>query len=157
MPSLPDSTQKGDVKNGTRAGLPELAKSQANRDAIDVPLTKSPNLEFNTSFAALLANPDRYHGKKIRLEGFLHVEFEGNAIYSSKDHADHLITHEAFWVSFDKVAIPFEGIVGPKEFHRRWVMIEGTFDKNRRGHLSGWSGEINDIDRVLALEKYYSD
>jgi hypothetical protein len=43
-----------------------------------------PNEEFNNSIVRLLANPDRYHGKKVRIEGNLRVEFEGTAIYYRK-------------------------------------------------------------------------
>jgi len=113
--------------------------------------------DFSPSFAQLLVNPDRYHGKKIRIEGFLHVEFEGNGIYASKDHADRLISREGFWVDFDKQAVPFDGIVGPKEFDRKWVLIEGTFNKNNRGHMGAWSGAIEKIDRVYTLTNYHPD
>jgi hypothetical protein len=120
-------------------------------------LTVYPNDEFTPSFSQLMANSNRYHGKKIRLEGFLHVEFEGNAIYLCKDHADHLICKEGFWVSFDKKALSFDENAGPRHFHRRWVLIEGTFDKDERGHMSAWSGAIQNIDRIILSDKYYDD
>ena len=118
-----------------------------------------PSLDFTPSLVALLANPQHYHGRKIRVEGFMHVEFEGNAIYLSKDDADHLITSNGLWVSFDKNAIPYEGVVGPKEFHRKWVLIEGVFKYNPQGsgHFGGWSGEIKSIDRIYELKRHYSD
>ena len=135
---------------------------QQDDEASDQPATISvesfieSQRDFRPSFAAVLANPAHFHGKKIQLKGFLHIEFEGNAIYLSKDDADHLITRNGFWVSFDKQAVPFEGN-GPKEFHRKWVLIEGVFDKDGGGHMNSWYGEIKNIDRIYELKRYYKD
>jgi hypothetical protein len=87
------------------------------------------------------------------------VEYEGTAIYLSKDDADHLITRNGLAVSFDKNAVPFEGVVEPKEFHRKWVLVEGVFKFNERGsgHFGAWSGKIESIDRIYELRRFYSD
>jgi hypothetical protein len=112
--------------------------------------------EFEPSFVAVLAAPERYHQKKIRLEGFLHVEFEGDAIYLSKDDADHLITRNGLWVDFDKKTFPL-GPKGLKQFHRKWVLIEGVVDMNLTGHMSGWTAGIKEIDRIDELKRYYNN
>ena len=49
------------------------------------PLRAGPNPESDPSIVQLLANPDRYHGKKVGVEGFLHVRFEDCSIYLTKD------------------------------------------------------------------------
>ncbi|HTN76728.1 MAG TPA: hypothetical protein VL096_15825, partial [Pirellulaceae bacterium] len=155
-PPLPVSRHEAVDQSATIETI-NTSKLQTTEVPNERHLTVYPNDEFTPSFSQLMTKPDRYHGKKIRLRGFLHVEFEGNAIYLSKEHADHLIAKEGFWVTFDKTAVPFEGIVGPKEFHRRWVLVEGTFNKDGRGHHSAWSGEIANIDRVSLLTNYHDD
>jgi len=35
----------------------------------------------DVSLIQLIANPQAYDGKTVRITGFLHLEFEGNAIY----------------------------------------------------------------------------
>jgi hypothetical protein len=110
-------------------------------------LNKYPNNEFNNSIVRLLANPDRYDGKRIRIEGYLRVAFEGTAIYLSKDDADYAISSNGFWVDFDKDEIADD--VAAK-FDGKYVLIEGRFNKDNRGHMSAWQGSVEHVNRVLA-------
>ena len=119
-------------------------------------LRSYPNREFSPSFVDVLANPERFHGHRIRLEGFIHIEFEGNEIYFSKDHADRLMDENALAVSFDKSKVPFDG-VGPTQFHRKWVSVVGVFDKDGRGHMSRCSGALRDIEQIEELKRWYDD
>jgi hypothetical protein len=112
-----------------------------------------PNEDFHASIVQMLAHRDRYDGKKVQIKGFLNLEFEGSAVYLSKEDADYGITTNGFWVSFDKSKVPFEGMVGPGEFDRKFVLIEGTFKANSRGHHSAWQGSIEKISRVVELKK----
>ena len=116
-------------------------------------LTKYPNEEFNASIVQILSHRDRYHGKRVQIEGYLLVRFEGTSIYLSKEDAVYGMTRNGFWVSFDKRAVPYDGIAGPVQFHRKYVLIEGTFDKDNMGHMSLWQGAIENVDRVLELTK----
>jgi hypothetical protein len=52
----------------------------------------------SVSIIRLIATPEKYHGKFVRVEGYLHNQFENSAIYLSKDDADHLIGKNALWV-----------------------------------------------------------
>ncbi len=115
---------------------------------------KYPNEEFNASIVQILAHRDKYHGKKVRIEGYLHVEFEGTAIYLSKEDAEYGMTRNGFCVSFDKESVPYEGIVGPVQFDRKYVLIEGTFNKNNMGHMSSWQGAIQGVNRIMELERH---
>ena len=116
-------------------------------------LREGPNREFSPSIVELLAQPVRYHGKRVRVKGFLHVRFEGTAIYLSREDAEHLITRNGFWVTFDPKATRFEDGDEPKQLDAKYVLIEGTFDKNGFGHLGGWAGAIKNVDRAYKLER----
>jgi hypothetical protein len=117
------------------------------------PLTPYPDEFFNSSLVQILANRDKYDGKVVQVEGFLHVRFEDKAIYLSKESADYGMTRNGFWVTFDKKAVPYEGEVGPKQFDKKYVLIEGRFNKKSRGHLGLFQGAIENVDRVLELDR----
>ncbi|GGG55190.1 hypothetical protein [Epilithonimonas arachidiradicis] len=36
---------------------------------------------YNVSLIKLISNPEKYHNKPIQVIGYLHLEFEGKAIY----------------------------------------------------------------------------
>ena len=40
--------------------------------------------EYSVSLIRLIANPEKYHGKKIQVTGYINLEFEGDAIYLHK-------------------------------------------------------------------------
>jgi hypothetical protein len=114
-----------------------------------------PNEEYQASIVQILAHRDRYDGKEVQIEGFLEVEFEGTAIYLSKDDADYGITRNGFWVTFDGRAVPYKkGSNGPTQYHRKYVLIEGTFDKDLMGHCSLWQGTIKNVNRIVELTKH---
>jgi hypothetical protein len=75
------------------------------------------------SILQLIVTPERYDGKRVQVEGFLHLEFEGNALYLSENDYDHHLHKNALWVRrnsminerFDKL-------------NSRYVILIGTFD-----------------------------
>lgn len=109
-----------------------------------------PNEEFNASIVQILAHREQYHGKRVRVYGYLRLEPEGTAVYLSKDDADYRISANGFWISFHGNAIPNKTAV---QYDRKYVLIEGRFDKDNRGHTSAWQGAIEDVDRVLEMAR----
>ncbi len=107
----------------------------------------------DASLIQLIANPDLYDGKPVRAQGFLHVEFEGTALYLSRDDANHLIARNGLWISFGQD--PEGG--APEQSNRKFVLIEGVFDKELHGHKGLWSGGIRGVWRVMKLGKFYHD
>jgi hypothetical protein len=95
---------------------------------------------LDVSIIQLVANPAVYDGKVVRLIGFIHFEFEGNAIYLHKEDYDHAITNDGLWVD---LAPGFSA----KECQGRYVIIEGTFRANDHGHMGMWSGAVRGITR----------
>jgi hypothetical protein len=104
----------------------------------------------------LLAHPEDFHGRKVVVKGFLHVQFEDTALYLSNDDAAHGIRENGFWVSFDRDAkerakdAPPE----PRDFDGKYVCIEGTFDRENCGHLNLWQGSIGKVTKIYELKKF---
>ncbi len=105
------------------------------------------------SMVRLLADPDRYHGKAIQVEGFLRVGFEDNAIYLSRDDASYLITKNGFWITIDHEEWKKRG-ADPEFFKNKHVLIEGFFDADVLGHVGLFSGGFEDVWRVQELRRW---
>jgi hypothetical protein len=116
----------------------------------------------SVSLVQLLASPEKYDGQFVRVEGFLHNKFENSALYLSKGDADYLIGKNALWVSYsDGVRLQPRGDADKKKerdllyFDRRFVLLEGRFDKDVRGHMSAYSGGLTGVTRIMELKRYY--
>ncbi len=101
--------------------------------------------KFNISLVKLIANPEKYHGKTMQIIGFLNLEFEGNAIYLHKEDFDHSLSDNAIWVDTSGDFLKKKKL---SDYNRRYVIMQGTFDMNRQGHMGLFGGTINNITRL---------
>jgi hypothetical protein len=98
------------------------------------------------SIVQLIANPQAYDGKKVRLVGFLQLEFEGNGLYLHKEDYEHEITENALWVD----APPDLRKEQRDAVNTQYVICEGTFKASGHGHMGIFSGELSDVTRIEA-------
>ena len=112
----------------------------------------------------LISHPEKYHGKRVKVFGYLHVRFEDSALYLSKDDADYLTGANAIWVSYDSTRrlYPIEGkevtggtIDDLKYFDGRYVMLEGFFNMNERGHMGSFSGGLERVMSIIESRRWY--
>lgn len=97
----------------------------------------------DVSLIRLLANPERYNEKFIRVNGFLELEFEGTALYLHREDCEQMLLRNAVWLD-----VPSE-IWGRKyELTERYVVIEGVFRADRRGHMDAFGGAISPIQVI---------
>jgi hypothetical protein len=62
---------------------------------------------YDVSMVRLLAEPDKFDGKRVRTAGYIHFEFEGNAIYLHEEDLTHGLLKNALWISLaEKSALP---------------------------------------------------
>jgi len=103
------------------------------------------SVDFNVSLVRLIATSERYHERKVQVEGFMNLEFEGDAIYLHKEDYERGLTKNGFWVTFsdklDRKEI--------NKLNKGYVLIEGTFNKDRCGHMGLFGGEIYEITRII--------
>lgn len=102
-------------------------------------------IEETTSLIRLIATPEKFDGERIQIIGYLHLEFEGNAIYLHKEDYDNCITENAFWVDFSERLTEKIKISG---YSDNYVIIIGTFRMHKKGHLGLFSGTIENIVRL---------
>jgi hypothetical protein len=92
------------------------------------------------SLVQLIANPQEYDGKFVRVIGFVSVEFEGTAVYLHQEDYKYEITQNGLWLDLD--------VERNKKVDQRYAIIEGTFDANHNGHKGLFSGSLKDIKRL---------
>ena len=98
----------------------------------------------NVSIMQLVANPERYEGKRIQVIGFLRLEFEGNRIYLHREDYEQGIPQNGLAVQLPS-AITNEQT---NAVNMHYVICLGTFVAAPRGHSELWSGSIKDIERL---------
>jgi hypothetical protein len=91
----------------------------------------------HVSLMQLISNPEHWDGKPVSVIGYLRLEFEGSALYLHKEDWDHGLTSNAIWVN-----IPADKYGKLCTADKRYMLIEGTFDGRRQGHMSLFSGEF---------------
>jgi hypothetical protein len=97
---------------------------------------------LDVSLVQLIANPKEHDGKVVRVIGYVRLEFEGNAIYLHEDDDKHAIHRNGLWLS-----ITDDIRKNAKEFDKKYILVEGTFDATMKGHMGLWSGSIGKISR----------
>ena len=100
----------------------------------------------------ILANPEKYHGQRVITRGYLRDQFENSAIYLTEKDAKYLQPDKGLWVNHTSETKYFANTTDKIEdrsyFDCLYVTIEGTFNKDRRGHLGLWAGEIDNVVQV---------
>jgi hypothetical protein len=96
------------------------------------------------SLINLIATPDKFHGRRIRIIGYLHLEFEGNAIYLDQESFSNAVDANAIWVDLPGWATNSK----TQPLNDKYVLIEGRFDSKDRGHMGLFGGSIGQIDRL---------
>ena len=90
----------------------------------------------------LVVSPEKYHGKRVRVIGFVRLEFEGNAVYVHKEDYQHALIGNGLWINGPNLESQ-----GQKNRNMKYCIIEGTFDANNKGHMGLWSGSLKSISR----------
>ena len=94
---------------------------------------------YGVSMVELLANPERFHGRTVSVRGYVRLEFEGNAIYLSKESYEARSTRDALWLDPPAQSAP----AGPgATWGPGYAHVRGRFDALDRGHMGMYSGAI---------------
>ena len=97
----------------------------------------------DVSLIQLIGDPDKYDGKFVRVIGFLRLEFEGNALYFHREDYESSLTKNAIWIDASA-----DMKKQRQTFDQKYVLLEGTFDAKRFGHMGLFSGELHGIKRA---------
>ena len=98
----------------------------------------------DVSLAALIANPVAFDGKRLRVIGYVNLEFEDDALYPGKEDFDAAILNNAIWIDtpawLDSAA--------KRRLSRGYAVVEGTFSAGEHGHMGIFRGTLTDVRRL---------
>ena len=100
------------------------------------------------SLINLIGTPDKYHGKYVRVIGVTNIEFEGNAIYLSREQLLNGVTKNALWLSLNYKAVGKTEEELSKN-NGKYALVEGVFKQSDNGHMGLFSGTIENITRFM--------
>ena len=88
------------------------------------------------SIIQLISNPEKYEGKTVQIEGFISLEYEGMAIYLTKDDYEYFNRKNGICLLLSKE----DAISLKKECHKKFVTVTGKFQTKLYGKSSAWNG-----------------
>jgi hypothetical protein len=92
----------------------------------------------------LLAQPGRWRGRRVAVEGYLHLEQEGSGLYPSpEDYQRRNLRLALFAASFQRDALKPTCACNDQD-----VVIIGIYDPSDRGDKGAWGGALKDIEQV---------
>jgi hypothetical protein len=97
----------------------------------------------DVTLVQLIANPEKFEGRLIRVIGFLRLEFEGNVLYLHREDYENAILGDGIWVDVTPAITKQSATI-----NMHYVLLEGVFNSSDRGHMGMWSGTIKQIRRA---------
>ncbi len=95
---------------------------------------------LDISIVKLLASPEKYDGKSVRVIAYLSLEFEENALYFHReDFEKQLFSNGIGIIMTQKETLKY------RRLGRSYIMVEGLFSTSHRGHLETYIGSLHSI------------
>jgi len=104
---------------------------------------------YGPSLITLIARPELYDGKVVRVIGFVRFEFEGNALYVSQLDYENAVPRNGLWIDPPDGFQSFDG-ASKAQPNTQYVLVEATFNAEKRGHMGMWSGTLEHVSRLQA-------
>ena len=111
----------------------------------------SENEPLSVSMYQLIVMPERFDGKRVRVDGYLHLEFEGNGLYAHKEDYDRFLSKNGVWIDVQSC-----GSGRSAGINDHYVVVEATFNSEELGHLGLWSGTLSNVTRCDILPDFRS-
>lgn len=99
---------------------------------------------YGVSMLQLVANVEAFHGKKVRVIGYMNIAFEGNALYLHAEDYEHGLTKNGLWLE-----VPRDWFATSTCKNRSYVLLEGTVNAQNTGHMGLWSGSLDNVTRCM--------
>jgi len=125
--------------------------SNSNVQSASPAQASSPEFVGLVPAIQIVANPSRFDGKRLQVLGFLHLEFEGDGIYMTREDYAYRITMNALWVS-----VPRSDPLHCKDINNSYAVVDGVFNASNRGHFGMFSGGIENVTRCKRWAKVKS-
>jgi len=98
----------------------------------------------DVSLIQLIANPQLYEDKRVRITGFVDLQYEGDAIYLHQEDFNHGLTKNGLWINLPS-NITQQQI---RAINDHYVICTGRFVAKNHGHMGLFSGGMTDVTRL---------
>lgn len=99
----------------------------------------------NVSMIQLIANPDQFEGKRVRLAGYANFESEGDALYLHREDFDATLLPNAVRLRIPRKQEEYRSL------SRMYVILEGRFSRGERDTFSKYAGVVSDVTLLQRL------
>lgn len=115
----------------------------------------------SVSLAKLIANPDVYHGKVVRVVAYITIDFENMTACPSENETPK---KNCLWLDVDDGSYKtnqdyprYSAMLQQwNRFNHQKVAIRATFDKDEKGHFSMWPGGLRNVIEVTGRKECWS-
>lgn len=97
---------------------------------------------YAASVIQLIARPGTFHGKKVRVIGYMNIEFEGSALYLHAEDYKHSLSKNGLWLE-----VPRDWLAKATCKNKSYVLLEATVNAENTGHFGMWSAGLENVTR----------
>jgi hypothetical protein len=101
------------------------------------------------SMVAILARPEDFGGKRVKVQGVFNLEFEGDQLCLDRDSLRHFVLKNCLRVRLNP------GLEESYEAISRWngwyAMLEGEISAEDRGHFGMFRASVVDVSHILIV------
>jgi hypothetical protein len=98
---------------------------------------------IDVTLIQLIATPEKFDGKLIRVIGFLRLEFEGNVLYLHRKDYENALLGNGIWVDVTPAMMKRTATLNTS-----YVLLEGVFSSGDQGHIGMWSSALKQARRA---------
>jgi hypothetical protein len=118
---------------GCSRSSPAIAQTTAGKDVA------ASDMAERVSLVQLIADPEKYEGRSVRVMGFCVFQFEEQALFLHREDADQMNFANGLWLETSQQHA---------DLNEAFIIAEGMFTAKEHGHLGGWPGSIRNITRL---------
>ncbi|WP_423146446.1 hypothetical protein [Rubrolithibacter danxiaensis] len=101
--------------------------------------------QFKISVIRLIATPEKFDGKTMQVVGFLSMDREAPVIFLHKEDYENYLIENSILIDLSSDFIKTKNL---KNYDKKYIIIEGTFEMDKRGRFQMWGGTISNITRI---------
>ncbi|MDB5132789.1 MAG: hypothetical protein JWR02_2538 [Mucilaginibacter sp.] len=108
------------------------------------------NSPYRIPIKEILESPDVYEGTHLQVVGYLHLDWEADAIYLKKSDLKNRYYSRGLWVHLNQ--FKFKQAAKLKD---KYVVIDAVFDANDHGHENLWGGALKNVTALKPYRKFH--
>ena len=96
----------------------------------------------------LIAEPQQFEGQRVRVVGFLRLQFERNALYMARDDYNNSVVEHGLWLDLKNSQLR-----SSSKLNNGHVTVEGVFGPADKVHGDKWAGALKPVSSLRMWRK----